>query len=380
MGVLFWSGWGDARPAIPSRQNQLTIALAERVPLVTTDFIEPTFGLPGATIAKEEGTERMIARIDLGALGRLRPRRLRRWATPGLAPSLHAVLRAADIREYALFLMGSRGPHTTLGLQRRRTVVDLIDPPFVAASREIFRQQVPILTKGARLVTATSAELADEARQAGVEAVVVPNACVEVAPLPSIRPAVPTVGYLGSLDWRFDVQLVAEVARAMPEVRFVLAGRQLDSLQPQLRALRGLVNVDLPGAVPPSDTTATLGGFSVGIVPFRTGFIGDAINPVKVYEYLAVGVPVLASPIRECREMDLVSCAGTPDEWVAAIRELLNKDDGAASMSRRDFASRNTWRVRADALVDLMVDRGLIAPTAVRSRTPSTAAATPSIT
>jgi hypothetical protein len=270
------------------------------------------------------------------------------------------------LKEYALLLMGSRGPLTTLGLKRRRTVVDLIDPPFVADSREVFLQQLSAMTRGARLVTATAAELAEEAGRAGVEAVLLPNACGAVPASPAARPQPPTVGYLGTLDWRFDTQLVANVARAMPETRFVLAGRQLDSLVPELRALTNLSNVDLSGPVPPSETEATLRSFSVGIVPFKTGFMGDAINPVKVYEYLALGLPVVASPIRECRELDLVTCAQTPTEWVVAIREALKADDPVLSAHRREFATLNTWRERADVLVGLMIDRGLIARSAVR--------------
>jgi len=374
-GVLFWSGWGDAHPSIPGRQIELTAALAERVPVVTTEFVEPSRGLPSVEIDTDHFTERMIARIDAGALGRTRPRRLRQWITPALAPRLEVQLRTLGIRNYALLLMGSRGPYTTLGLQQDRTIVDLIDPPFEADSREILRAHLPSLTKGARLVTATAAELLEEARQLGIETFLLPNACREVPREVAPAPHVPTVGYLGTIDWRFDVDLVAEVARAMPETRFVLAGRHLDSLAVDIRKLlRHLPNVQLPGAVHPDATSSTLASFSMGIVPFKTGFVGDAINPVKVYEYLAAGIPVLATPIRECQGIELVTCAQGPEQWIAAIRDLLANTDVASAGSRQAFAARNTWRERADTLIDLMVDHGLVDPTKVRPRRPVEAA------
>jgi hypothetical protein len=100
--------------------------------------------------------------------------------------------------------------------------------------------------------------------------------------------------------------------------------------------------------------------FSFGIVPFRAGFVGDCINPVKMYEYLAHGLPVLATPIRECiAAAPVVRCARTPDEWCAAVRDFVVAPRDGSGI-RMDFARSNTWEIRAQTLLDVLTARGAL--------------------
>jgi glycosyltransferase involved in cell wall biosynthesis len=125
--------------------------------------------------------------------------------------------------------------------------------------------------------------------------------------------------------------------------------------------LGSLENVELPGPVPVGsvETARVLARFSAGVIPFRTGFVGDAINPVKMYEYLAHGLPVIASPIRECRERQpLVRCASTPDEWAAAVNAAVTNPRRGVR-DRLEYARANTWDERALAMIRLLGREGL---------------------
>ena len=277
--------------------------------------------------------------------------------------SLRRELRKSlGITGYTFWFAGSDGRHVE-GLLNGPLVVDVIDPPFVDNSLEVFRAALAHLVPRADLFFATASCLADEIRRAGGVVEVVPNACEDVRDAPPPEPARATAGYLGTLDWRFDWDLIEAVARQTPTVRWVLAGRVLDGLQQRAAALGSLANVEFPGPLPERDFEgfAIFDEFSLGVIPFQTGFVGDSINPVKMYEYLAHGLPVVATPIRECLDrVPLVSCGAGVDEWVDLVNRLVaDSRDGARD--RLDYARRNTWDARASAAVHELTSRGLLA-------------------
>ena len=81
----------------------------------------------------------------------------------------------------------------------------------------------------------------------------------------------------------------------------MIGGRINSDQEQRADALANLPNVSLLGPVPFKDGQALIESFSVGLIPFEEGSVGDAINPVKMYTYLERGVPVATTDIRECR-------------------------------------------------------------------------------
>ncbi len=367
-GILFWSEWPVG--PFPGRQHQLMAALAERVPVIVTEFQHSRRGMPRVSLRACTTTKRRIAAIDFGILERRGVRKMRKFMTPLIAPSLHRQLRSGGVERYVLFTTGTA--ISRRGLERDRVVIDLMDPPF-NGGRAQFESQLAEKLRGASLVVATAETLADGARALGMQPVMIPNGCREVASAaPLAREGAPRVGYLGTIDWRFDVDLIAAVARVMPDVRFVLGGRVLESLRKAVDGQLGMLdNVELLGSVAVECTAELISSFDVGIVPFLGGFDGDSINPVKMYEYLAQGLPIVATPIRECVDNPFVRCPASAEDWIAAIREELAADGPERRMSRLEFARANTWEAHADRLIDELVKRGLLAGEVVTPRAPS---------
>jgi glycosyltransferase involved in cell wall biosynthesis len=155
----------------------------------------------------------------------------------------------------------------------------------------------------------------------------------------------PRAVYVGALEEWFDVSLLATLARRMPKVSFVLIGDGQANLAP----LRDCPNVHLLGKRPYARVPSFLKHATVGLIPFVQNRLVRAVNPIKLYEYMACGLPVVAtaweelehlqSPARLCR---------TPDEFqrgiTAAIEESTDKD-----MLIR-FARQADWRERARLL------------------------------
>ena len=129
----------------------------------------------------------------------------------------------------------------------------------------------------------------------------------------------PVVGYFGAIaDW-FDYELLYEVARSRPRYSFVLIGGfGLEEKPTHLEAVRlaELPNIHLLGHKPYPEIPAYLAEFDVCIIPFVLNEVTKATDPVKLYEYLSQGKPVVATPMRELEEYrELIYIAATAADF-----------------------------------------------------------------
>ncbi|MCI0453336.1 MAG: glycosyltransferase [Candidatus Latescibacteria bacterium] len=104
------------------------------------------------------------------------------------------------------------------------------------------------------------------------------------------------VGYLGAIAPWLDFDLIAAAARARPRWSFDLVGPVLGGVEMDLAALLTLGNVRHRPAVPHERVPEVLLDFTVGMIPFRRTPLTAGVNPNKLYEYLAVGLPTVATP------------------------------------------------------------------------------------
>ena len=165
------------------------------------------------------------------------------------------------------------------------------------------------------------------------------------ADLPPVG-ARPLVGFVGALYEWVDSELIGEVAMRCPEIDFVLVGPEgPDYERPDAP------NVLHLGPRPYAEVPAYMQAFDVCWLPFREGDVARAADPIKLYEYLALGRPVVTSDVVDPQAFDglIVSGSGA-DALAARIREAL-EDDPADSARRRAFADRNTWQIRARSLL-----------------------------
>jgi hypothetical protein len=210
------------------------------------------------------------------------------------------------------------------------------------------------------LVLATARSLAQRAREMNAHRVLhLPNACdpgafeAGTAADPDDLRGMPRprAVYAGAIERWLDVDLLADTARLLPGWSFVLIGPVRAGLGP----LRGLPNVRALGPRPYADLPAYLKASDVGIVPFVIDAMTHAIHPLKVYEYCAAGLPVVATPMQETAAMGApLRLAATAREFAGALEEAFLESRGAgakgALAERREFARRNTWDLRFEVL------------------------------
>jgi GT2 family glycosyltransferase/glycosyltransferase involved in cell wall biosynthesis len=163
------------------------------------------------------------------------------------------------------------------------------------------------------------------------------------------------IGYYGAIAEWFDLDLVREVAQAYPQAIVVLVGN--DTVRAQ-EALAGVANVRFVGEVKYSELPYWLHGFDVCLLPFRVEPLTLATNPVKIYEYLSAGKPVVAVDLPEMAQFgELVQVASTRKEYLAAVGACLDeRADSPLRTARMEFAARQTWSHRA-AELDAVLDR-----------------------
>ena len=163
----------------------------------------------------------------------------------------------------------------------------------------------------------------------------------------------PIVGFVGGIsDW-VDVGLMADVAEAMPEVNFVLIGPALTDVG----ALESLDNVRLLGPKPYTSLPEYVKGFDVCLIPFKINKLTESVNPIKMFEYLAAGKPVVSTPLPEVAAFsEVVTLADGVEETVNAIMKALEPGaQSEASIRRRQqVAKENSWDARWKAVMNLI--------------------------
>lgn len=162
----------------------------------------------------------------------------------------------------------------------------------------------------------------------------------------------PRILYFGSGGPWVARELIRETALQLPECSFVLIGNRLRPEDGWGRAK----NVVELGPRPQSVLPAYAARCDVGIVPFRRGPLHDAADPIKVYEYMAAGLAVVATRSRRF-EMDpapVYLAEETGVDFARAIREAL---ESASRETEREHARRHSWETVCREVLALALDR-----------------------
>ncbi|HWX23918.1 MAG TPA: glycosyltransferase, partial [Vicinamibacteria bacterium] len=165
--------------------------------------------------------------------------------------------------------------------------------------------------------------------------------------LPLLERRLPIVGYFGALARWFDFDLLLEVATARPMLSFLLIGPDYDHTLPGHPLLRR-PNVRWLGPRPYAEIPRYLRHFDVATIPFRLNKITHATSPLKLFEYMAGGVPVVITPMDESMGYDTVLVAKDAEEFARKIDDALVLRSDPRFLNRLDRVAReNTWTHRA---------------------------------
>lgn len=172
----------------------------------------------------------------------------------------------------------------------------------------------------------------------------------------------PRVGVIGVHDERLDVQALEAVALADPGRQVVLVG----PLQPgdvDEARLRALPNIHLLGGKRREELPAYLRALDVALIPYVRNELTRNIFPLKLYEYLAGGRPVVAAALPELVRLDLpeemLLLAHGPGDYAALVHRALKGDNAALRRKRSAAAREHSWDARVED-ISCLVEEALV--------------------
>ncbi|HEX3542203.1 MAG TPA: glycosyltransferase, partial [Acidimicrobiales bacterium] len=167
----------------------------------------------------------------------------------------------------------------------------------------------------------------------------------------------PVAGYIGVIDERMDLDLLADLATELDDWEIRMVGPVV-KIEPSDLPRRG--NITYTGARHYAELPTVLAGFDVALMPFAVDDATRAISPTKTLEYLAAGLPVVSTPVPDVVADYAAVVAIAPDAagFAAACRHTLG--ESAASRSERVWPMLHAqrWDVIADKMRVLMDGAG----------------------
>ncbi len=151
-----------------------------------------------------------------------------------------------------------------------------------------------------------------------------------------------------AIEIRSDVPVpdaVSFYARRTPRVLFELAG---------------LANVTWLEARPYAELPDYLAWVDAGIIPFRPSAVTHATSPIKLFEYMAAGIPPVITPMDESVRHPQAIVADTPEAWSNALDRALARGRDKAFRAEIDHVARmNTWEMRAEKVLTALEQRAM---------------------
>jgi teichuronic acid biosynthesis glycosyltransferase TuaH len=283
-----------------------------------------------------------------------------------VASRLKKVIRNLNITDYIYinsynFSFPSLHKHLNAVL----TVYHCVDPIIEGYQIKHGLISEDILVKQVDLVICTSKELCNKKAVLNKNSFFIPNAANISHSQKALDPKLPeapilkgikkpVIGYFGAVERRIDYDLVRTLVEANPNKSFVFIG-PVDRYYVKEEEYTA-PNLYLKGAVPYEQMPAVLKGFDVAIIPFKKDEVSNNIFPLKLFEYLGAGRPVVATDFNADLKdftIDTVPYCKNVKEFSEALDFALS-DTPQLQQKRLSVASDNTWEHRIIEIKDLL--------------------------
>ena len=176
-------------------------------------------------------------------------------------------------------------------------------------------------------------------------------------PLEKINQSI--IGYLGTIESRVDFDLVAAVAKAYPEKIVAMCGPVWPIVKKEFNEKLGhLKNVNEFGRISYNDAPSYINKFDVAIIPHKITNFVQSMNPMKLYDYLACGKPVITTRGAGVDMFkDLIYIADSQSDFVGMIGKASKEDSSAKQAERRAAVKKHSWDSRAEKMMQIINDK-----------------------
>lgn len=169
----------------------------------------------------------------------------------------------------------------------------------------------------------------------------------------------PRIAYIGSVNPKFDLELMLELVVRRTDWQWVIVGHTVALTESDMKKWRDLTakpNVHVLGHKSNDCIAAYAAGMDVSLLAYRTeGAWTRGIYPIRLHEHLAAGLPIISADFPAVREFsDVVWRASGPDDWIDKIGRALAGEGPGTTAERRAVAKANTWDSRVEQLESLL--------------------------
>lgn len=245
------------------------------------------------------------------------------------------------------------------------TVYHCVDPIIEEYQTKHGLISEDILVKQVDLIICTSKELRNKKALLNKNSFFIPNAANIGHSQKALNPELPVagiltgikkpiIGYFGAVERRIDYELITSLLKDNPGKSFVFIG-PIDSYYIKEGEYKA-PNLYLKGPVPYEQMPAVLKGFDVAIIPFKKDEVSSDIFPLKLFEYLGSGRPVVSTDFNsDLADFTLGTVPFCKDalSFSAAI-EIALQDTDELQQKRLQVAAGNTWEHRVIEIEDLL--------------------------
>lgn len=168
----------------------------------------------------------------------------------------------------------------------------------------------------------------------------------------------PIIGYFGALAKWFDYELLKKVAKERPNYEIVLIGFLYDNSFKDSK-IDELENVHYLGIVDYKELNQYSQYFTISTIPFLLNDITESTSPVKLFEYMAMGHPIVTTDMRECRKYKSVLIGKSHEDFIEKLDFALTLDKNDEYYNYlKEEALANTWREKA-AILDRLIEKNI---------------------
>lgn len=280
---------------------------------------------------------------------------------------LHSIMDQNNIRTYTAWYYTPMALSYSSDLRPALTVYDCMDElSAFAGAPPAMRDNEQCLFASADLVFTGGASLFESKRRQHPSVHLFPSS-VDVAHFQRAREAEnepqeqtsiphPRIGYAGVIDERMDLDLLRRAAERRPDVQFVLIGPVV-KIDPG--SLPRLPNIHYLGMKSYAELPAYFSGWKIGMLPFALNESTRFISPTKTPEYLAAGLQVISTPIRDVvnpyGDLGLVRVVEDASGFVSEADSLLKSPPNDEFQKRVDeFLAQSSWDKTWSEMNELM--------------------------
>ena len=167
-----------------------------------------------------------------------------------------------------------------------------------------------------------------------------------------------TIGYVGKIQDRLDLNLIERCAKEFPKLEFEFAGPVYSQKSEILRIEKQYDNIHFIGNVEYEKLPQLLARYSIAIIPHKIDDFTNSMNPLKLYEYLAAGKPVITMAVAGTSNISpYVFQASNTNEFIANIHkvvEMIEEEELDEQMVRNSLSNEYSWDYLSDEMINLI--------------------------